>query len=62
MRLDKFLGATGFGSRRDIKEIIKKGRVSVNGKAVFDPSVHIDPRADEVLVDGKAANYREFVY
>ena len=31
MRLDKFLCETGFGTRSQVKELLKKGQVTVNG-------------------------------
>ena len=33
MRLDKFLCETGFGTRSQVKELLKKGQVTVNGVA-----------------------------
>ena len=32
MRLDKFLGEMGLGTRSQVKELVKKGRVAVNGQ------------------------------
>lgn len=50
MRLDKYLSqATGI-SRKDIRRLMRRDDVSVNGMAVRDPSLHIDPEADEVCL------------
>ena len=32
MRLDKFLAEVGLGSRKEVKQLIKKGQISVNQK------------------------------
>lgn len=61
MRIDKFLADCGAGSRKDVKNFIKNGRVSVNGKLVRDSSLHI-AETDEVMLDGQELNYMRFVY
>lgn len=53
MRLNRFLSAAGVSSRRKGEEIIKAGRVRVNGVVVDDPARNIDETADKVTVDGK---------
>ncbi|MBQ7256005.1 MAG: rRNA pseudouridine synthase [Oscillospiraceae bacterium] len=58
MRLDKFLSEAGAASRRELKQIVKSGRVTVNGAAVRDPAAQIDPLA-QIALDGsviEAAN------
>lgn len=62
MRLDKFLSNVGFGSRTDVKKIIKKGRVSVNGQIVSKPETNINENSDEVTVDGSVVSYKAFHY
>lgn len=52
-RLDRFLSAAGMDSRRKIKEVIRAGRVAVNGKAVTEPEFKIDKAKDQVTLDGK---------
>ncbi len=54
MRLDKLLADKGFGTRSEVKEFIRKGRVSVNGKTEKDAGVSVKD-SDEVSVDGKKA-------
>ena len=51
MRLAKFLASAGVASRRACEEIIRSGRVRVDGEQVFDPARDIGP-ADEVTLDG----------
>ena len=53
MRLEKFLAESGIASRRDAKQYISTGRVSVNGERVLVPGTHIDPRGDEITFDGQ---------
>jgi 16S rRNA pseudouridine516 synthase len=53
-RLDKLLTLQGLGSRSDVKELIRRGRVLVNGRPCFDPGQKTDPEKDAVLVDGQA--------
>lgn len=55
-RLDKLLALQGLGSRSDVKELIRRGRVLVNGRPCFDPGQKTDPEKDEVLVDGQAVH------
>jgi 23S rRNA pseudouridine2605 synthase len=52
MRLNRFLAAAGFGSRRHCDELIAAGRVAINGKSCTDFSAQPDAR-DHVKVDGK---------
>jgi pseudouridine synthase len=53
IRLNRFLSQTGLCSRRAAEELIRKGRVSVNGLECRDLSVRIDPEHDRVRVDGQ---------
>ena len=52
MRLQKFLSAAGFSSRRQGEEYIKDGRVKVNGSIVTELGTKVDPDTDRVEVDG----------
>ena len=52
MRLQKFLSAAGFSSRRQGEEYIKDGRVKVNGIIVTELGTKVDPDTDRVEVDG----------
>ncbi len=62
MRLDKLLSNAGFGARSQVKRLIRKGHVTVNGEVVKDPGFHVDPEKDEVLVDGEPVLYEENYY
>lgn len=52
-RLQKVLAARGVASRRAAEEIIKAGRVRVNGQVVREMGVKVDPERDNILVDNK---------
>lgn len=60
-RLDKILASQGAKSRKDVKEIVKNGRVAVNGKTVKDPSVKIGEK-DKVYLDGKELILKKHIY
>ena len=62
MRLDKFLGACGCGSRADAKRAIRKGAVTVNGIAAKNADRAIDEEHDKVVFCGKTVVYRRYVY
>lgn len=58
-RLDAYLSHRGFGSRSEVKDLIRGGRVTVAGASCRDPSRHIAGEAiavrGEVVVDGPQA-------
>ena len=51
-RLDKFLCDSGVGTRSQVKQILKTGRISVDGKPEKDGSRKIDPGRNQVTLDG----------
>lgn len=53
-RLDKFLCDSGAGTRSQVKQLLKAGRVIVDGKIEKDPGRKIDPAANAVQLDGSA--------
>jgi 23S rRNA pseudouridine2605 synthase len=58
VRLQKVLAAAGLGSRRACEQLIAAGRVSVNGEAVREQGVRVDPATAVVRVDGERVNVR----
>ena len=62
MRLDKFLVENGLGSRSQVKDVLKKGLVLVNGRAEKSPKTQINETADEIVVSGQKLTYEKFVY
>ena len=61
-RLDKLLAATGRWSRREVKGLVKAGRVLVDGVPAAAPEQKLDPDRSRVLVDGEEAVFRQFTY
>ena len=61
-RLDKLLAATGRWSRREVKGLVRAGRVLVDGVPAAAPEQKLDPDRSRVLVDGEEAVFREFTY
>lgn len=62
MRLDKFLVEVGQGSRTEVKQLLKKKQVSVNGKIETSPKTQIDEKADQVICQGQKLSYEKYVY
>jgi len=62
MRIDKFICDTGLLGRRDARQYIRDGRVSVNGAAAASCDAKIDPEHDRVEVDGAPLTYSRFHY
>ena len=61
-RIDKILSHHGFGSRRDVKKMLRNETVTVNGKFVYDPGFQIDISSDEVLVEGEKIKLQRDLY
>lgn len=53
VRLQKFLSRAGVSSRRGGEDLIRAGRVQVNGRRVTELGTTIDPAVDRVAVDGR---------
>lgn len=62
MRLDKYLAHTGYGTRKEVKLLIRKKRVCVNDNVVTKDDIHIDEFNDCVSVDGEIVSYQKYVY
>lgn len=62
MRLDKMLANSGFGTRKEVKKLLKTGVVKVDGNVIKDAKVHVDPEVQEVTVHDDIVEYREFIY
>ena len=53
-RLDKFLVGCAVGSRSQVKDILKAGRITVDGAVIRDAAQKIDPNSQTVCLDGAA--------
>lgn len=61
MRLDKFLSESTPFSRKDIKQLIKKKAVTVNGEIALKPETRVDEN-DKICVEDKPVAYTKYVY
>lgn len=62
MRLDKFLCDMNLGTRKEVKEIIKKGQIKVNDHTCTSSDYQIREGIDNISYAGKALTYQKFFY
>ena len=62
MRLDKFLTELGIGTRKEVKEIVKKGHIKVNENIAKNSDIKIDENNDKIYLDNELLVYEKFVY
>jgi 16S rRNA pseudouridine516 synthase len=62
MRIDKILANIGYGSRKEVKKLLKNRVVTVNGETVTDAKTHVDPKKDKMTVYGEKIEYKEYIY
>ena len=53
IRLQKVIADAGVASRRKAEELIRQGRVTVNGRVSTEMGLKVDPAQDHVKVDGR---------
>ena len=61
-RLDKIIAGTGKYSRREVKELVRQGRVVVDGRLASSPEEKVDADAACLLVDGQSLDCRRYTY
>ena len=61
-RLDKVLANMGYGSRKDVKKIIKDGMIKVNDAIVLNNEFKVNPYEDTIYVSGEEVLYRKYIY
>ncbi|MBR5268274.1 MAG: rRNA pseudouridine synthase [Lachnospiraceae bacterium] len=62
MRLDKYLADMGKGTRSQIKEAARKGRIQINGVIEKKPDTKVDPETDTIVFDGSVVSYVTMEY
>ena len=62
IRLDKFLSNSGMGTRKDIRTLVKKGRVSVDGVTITDPGLRVDEATSDIRIDDEPVAYKKYIY
>ena len=61
-RLDKVIASTGKFSRREVKLLVRQGRVLVDGFPARSAEDKIDPEQVEIVVNGEVLTYRKFTW
>ncbi len=59
IRLQKFLAEAGIASRRKAEELIKQGKIKVNGELITELGVKVNPNKDKIEYKGKTINIVE---
>lgn len=62
IRIDKYLADAGFGSRKDVKGLLKAKQVTINGETCVHAEKKLEPAQDVVCVQGKMVVYESFSY
>lgn len=62
IRLDKYLADMGKGTRTELKEMIRKGRITVNGMIIKKPETKIKKGEDTICLDNAPVEYVELEY
>ena len=62
MRIDKLLANSGYGSRKEVKQLLKSGAVLCNDVKISDAKKHVNPDKDVITVYGEQVNYKEYIY
>lgn len=61
-RIDKIISGQGAGSRSQVKELIRRGAVTVNGTVLTRPEQKCDPETDRICVQGEELCFRRNLY
>lgn len=61
-RIDKILSNMGYGTRKEVKELIKEGLVEIDGAVVKDPGQQVEAGIQEIKVGGRRLLYKDFIY
>ena len=62
MRLDKFFSSQSLASRKEVRALIKAGRIMVNGQPALSPEQPVEPARDSIRLDGAEIAYQEHIY
>ena len=61
-RIDKILAHEGYGSRKDIKKLLRISEVCINGVRVTDPGKQVDPQNDRITIDDEEVDLHQNLY
>lgn len=62
MRLDKVLTHVGYGSRREVQNLIKSKQVKIDGKCIIKADIQVNPEIQEITVCGHKVHYQAYYY
>ncbi|MEY8445695.1 pseudouridine synthase [Enterococcus ratti] len=62
MRLDKFLADVGIGSRKEVKKLIKSGKIKVNNQSIKSDKFQVREWTDEVIYENERLVYQKDFY
>ena len=62
LRIDKILSSQEIASRKEIKMLIKQGRIKVDGKIVARSEDKFDPENCEITLDDEPILYKRYIY
>ena len=61
-RLDKVLANLGYGTRKEVKALVKSKVVEVDGVVAKSSDMKLDPEVSVITVDGEEVRYRKYIY
>lgn len=61
-RLDKVLANLGYGTRKEVKAIVKQGEVQIDGEVIKNSNAKVDPEKCNISVYGEKVFYRKYIY
>jgi len=56
------LANLGYGSRKEVKQLLKSGSVKVDDVVVKDAKQHVDEKNQTITLNGEVIEYKEFIY
>lgn len=62
MRIDKLLSHAGFGTRKSVKQLLKKKIVQVDGKIITKGDKQVNPAQSIIFVDDQKVVYKKYIY
>ncbi len=61
-RLDKAVASQGSFSRKEVKQLVKSGRITVDGKVPRSSDIKIDAELNEIKIDGQLVSLKKHIY
>lgn len=61
-RIDKVLANSGYGSRKEVKKLIKDGLVEIDGKKIKSSDIQVDINNQDIIINGERLQYKKYIY